>query len=141
VKVYIVQSQDLKYYKSRGQYSDKSRWVDNMEDAKIYTKIGPARGTVTYFATTFPEYGTPRILVCDVIIDYVLHEVDRVKIRKAEILRHAIESKKYYLNLKESLLEDQVSGKGFVQIFQEIEMLKDAIHDLEQGLAEVLKND
>lgn len=67
---YAVRNKKGKFFRSRGiGYGD--RWVDNLSDAKVYGKIGPAKGAVTYWAKSFPEYGVPDIVEITVTEDNI----------------------------------------------------------------------
>ncbi len=52
--LYLVRNKEGKYFRTKGYGGHGKSWVDGMETAKIYGKIGPARATVTFFATNYP---------------------------------------------------------------------------------------
>jgi len=62
ITFYAVRSKDGKYLRSKGYSGSGESWVDNLEKAKIWTKIGPANAQVTWWARTFPEYGIPDVI-------------------------------------------------------------------------------
>lgn len=85
IEFFAVRSKDGKYFRSVG-YSGRSNWVDDIKKAKIYPKIGGARGRVTWFATHFPTYGVPEIIKITANEAVILDEGKRVEttIKKKE---------------------------------------------------------
>lgn len=61
-KFYAVRSKDGKYFKSKGYGGYGNSWRDNLNEAKIYPKPGPARAQITFWATNYPEYGVPDLV-------------------------------------------------------------------------------
>lgn len=69
MKLFIVQNKKGKYLRNKG-FDGKNpikstNWVDKIEDAKIYTKIGTAKGRVTFFYNNYPKFGCPVLLEFD----------------------------------------------------------------------------
>lgn len=79
---YAVMSQDGKYYKSRGMGGYGDRWVDDLSRARIYPKIGQAKGQITYWSKYEKEYGIPRLVVLKVTIDDVLDQEEYIQSKK-----------------------------------------------------------
>lgn len=77
--VYAVRSKDGKWFRAKGMYSSKASWVDDIVDARIYQKIGPARATVTFWANSYPEFGVPDIVIFACNVVQILNETERVK--------------------------------------------------------------
>lgn len=65
MKFYVLRNSDGKFFKPRGRSSYKSRWVDNIENARIYDTLGKANAQVTVWHTFCPEYGYPDIIVLE----------------------------------------------------------------------------
>ena len=89
MKLYAVRNREGKYYKSRGYGGIGTHWVDGLERAKIYAKIGGARSVITYYAREYPSYGTPLLVELTVVETTVSDESDRVRAaseKKAERL-------------------------------------------------------
>lgn len=87
LKLYVLRSKDGKYFKSKGYQGIGASWRDEIGDAKVYAKPGPARSQVTWWATHFPQFGVPDLLEITITEDNikVLNEtsrVDKVKLRK-----------------------------------------------------------
>jgi len=76
---YIVKSKDGKYFRAKGYSGYGQSWVDDIQSAKVYQKIGPARTQVTFWASEYPKFGTPDIIELTVTGSKVLDEGERVK--------------------------------------------------------------
>lgn len=61
MNVYIVRNNG-QFFRAKGYGGSGDSWVDTMDKARVYTKIGPAKATVTFFARQYPQFGTPQIL-------------------------------------------------------------------------------
>jgi hypothetical protein len=79
LELYAVRNKKGQYLRSKGYGGYGPSWVDDLQKAKIYPKIGPARSQVTFWANNYPRYGTPEIVVLTVTASQVLNEEDRVK--------------------------------------------------------------
>lgn len=73
MNIYVVRSKDGEFFRAKGFGRSGENWVESLDKARLYTKIGPAKGTVTYFAKNYPEYGT-----CD-ILEFTL-DVSQAKV-------------------------------------------------------------
>jgi hypothetical protein len=62
LEFYVVRSKDGKYLRSKGYGGYGRSWVDELKKAKVYTKKGPACAQVTWWATNYPDYGTPDLV-------------------------------------------------------------------------------
>lgn len=74
MKLYVVKSRDGKYYHSSGG----AHWVESIERAKIFPRIGGARAVVTYWARAWPTYGTPLLVELTVTETSTADESQRV---------------------------------------------------------------
>lgn len=79
LSVYAVRNQDGKWFRSKGFGGYGSCWVDDILKAKIYPKIGGARGRVTWWANHFPQYGVPELVELQITNAIVTDESERVK--------------------------------------------------------------
>jgi len=75
---YIVKSKDGKYFRSKGFSGYGESWVTDIQSAKVYQKIGPARTQVTFWASEYPKFGIPDIIELTVTETKVLDEGERV---------------------------------------------------------------
>lgn len=78
LELYVVQNQEGKFFRSKGYSGYGDTWVDNVQNAKIYTKLSQARSRVTWFYNTYPKYGIPNILKLGINTVEILDEKDRV---------------------------------------------------------------
>lgn len=62
MNLYVVRNREGKYFHSIGYGGGGDNWVDSLDKAKFYAKIGQAKSRVTYFTKNWPDYGTPDIL-------------------------------------------------------------------------------
>lgn len=76
--VYVVRNSKGQYFRAKGISGYGDSWVDEINRAKIYPKIGGARGTVTYFAQN-PNFPIPEILKLTVTKVEVIDETKRVE--------------------------------------------------------------
>lgn len=76
---YAVRNEDGKYFRSKGYCGYGDTWVDSLNKAKVYSRIGPARSQVTYFANAYPGFSIPDIVELHVTKTVVIKEVERVK--------------------------------------------------------------
>ena len=53
IKLYIIQNKENKYFRAKGFSGHGDSWIDNIQSAKVYTKIGSAKRQVTYWAKNF----------------------------------------------------------------------------------------
>jgi len=77
--LYAVRNKEGKWFRSKGQNGYGKSWVDSIENAKIYTKIGQARSRVSFWANAFPDYGIPDLIKIHATSFEVVEETTRVK--------------------------------------------------------------
>lgn len=63
MNLYIIRNQQGQFFRPVG-YGGSGRpcWVDSLDKAKFYAKMGQAKSRVTSFARESAKYGTPDIL-------------------------------------------------------------------------------
>lgn len=94
LEVYAVRNSDGQWLRSKGYGGSGEIWVDDLRQARLYPKIGPARGRVTWFTKNYPEYPMPDLVKLTVTqMEVVTSEKERVedKIRKAEAAKFQAE--------------------------------------------------
>lgn len=79
LRFYAVRNAEGKWFRRKGYGGYGDTWVDDLKKARIYAKIGGARGTSSYFAKHYPNYGVPDIVVFKATIEEVLDENKRVR--------------------------------------------------------------
>ncbi len=62
LKFYVVRNRDGKFFGAKGFQGYGDTWVDDIEKAKVYTKIGQAKSRCTWFANEYPKFGVPDII-------------------------------------------------------------------------------
>lgn len=116
ITIYAVRNSEGKWFRRKGYGGYGETWTDQFSLARIYTKIGPARGVVSFFANNYPKYGTPDIVQFHVSCCHVLDETSRVARVKAAKQRQIAADKKYAAerkakqaaeNLKQAIAEYQ----------------------------------
>ena len=78
ITVYLVRSQDGKWFRAKGLYGTGDSWVEDVKMARVYTKIGSARSCVTWWSREFPSYGVPDIVELHSTSGVILNEKERV---------------------------------------------------------------
>lgn len=86
--VYVVRNTAGEFMRSVGYGGGGKHWVEKVQDAKLYTRLGQARGRVTFWANTYPDKEPPVIVAFRMSLTdaRVLEEDERVakaKLRKA----------------------------------------------------------
>lgn len=79
LSIYAVQSKDGKFFRAKGDNGGGNSWVDDIEKAKLYFKVGPAKSIVSWWAKNYPDYGVPNLIRIIANKYEVIDQVDRVK--------------------------------------------------------------
>lgn len=79
LEFYAVRNREGQWYHRKGLSGYGETWREDVQEARIYNKIGHARAQVTYFARKWPSFGVPEIVVFKVGGTYVINEEERVK--------------------------------------------------------------
>lgn len=59
---YAIRNQEGRWFRSKGYGGSGNSWVNDISNAKIYGKPGPAKAQVTFWATNYPQYGVPDLV-------------------------------------------------------------------------------
>ena len=97
MKLYCVRNKQGKYFRSVGYGGCGPSWVESLEKAKFYSKIGQAKARVTYFFTTGPQFGCPEIIEFDLNVENA-KVIDMEEITKKNISKLA--DKKLQLEMR-----------------------------------------
>jgi hypothetical protein len=76
---YLVRNKEGKWFRAKGYGGSGDSWTEDVKKARVYGRIGPARSIVTYFTSTWPDYGVPEIVHFEAGIVEVMNETERVK--------------------------------------------------------------
>lgn len=112
LKFYAVQSQDGKWFKSKGYdhsgWNSAKSWVDDISNAKIYQKPGPAKNQITFWAKKYPTYGVPYLV--EISIGKCTYYDQEERVKKSILLKEkaSIKNMIRWLNIK---IDDQTSGR------------------------------
>lgn len=79
LKFYAVRNREGQWFHRKGYSHYGETWAEDVEQARIYNKIGPARAQVTFFAKSWPSFGVPEIVVFKVSESYVINEEERFR--------------------------------------------------------------
>lgn len=114
IKLYAVMNSDGQLSRAKGQNGYGDTWVDDPEKARIYLRIGSARGTISFFANNYPEYPAPKLVTISIGKIEIVDECERVTKQKAakEKARAAqdLRNKEYLVNhAKEQLRKAQAT--------------------------------
>jgi len=103
VKVYAVQNREGKFFRRKGYGGGGESWTDDPKKARIYTKSGPARSIVTFYANAYPDYGIPSIveMACGQVT--VIDETQRVQKEAQRKADREAKYKKQFENWRQRL--------------------------------------
>lgn len=76
--LYAVRNKEGKWFRSKGMNGYGESWVEDINKAKIYPKIGQARSRVTYWSNAFPKYGIPDLVKINATSFEIVEETTRV---------------------------------------------------------------
>jgi len=134
LELYVVRNGEGKYFRSKGYGGYGNNWVDELKQARIYAKIGPARSQVSFWATNYPKYGTPEIVVLTVSATKVLQEDDRVKKAALRRKREKLNNDLFWANEKLEEARKRVQGlsdqKAFLSAKNNVEKLQKELNSL-----------
>ncbi|MCK9615828.1 MAG: hypothetical protein M0R48_10135 [Candidatus Omnitrophica bacterium] len=103
LKLYVVRNSAGKYFRNKGFGGNGDVWVDDINRAKIYLRIGPAKSVVPFWAGHYPKYGIPDIIELKVTESVVLNQ--EVRFGKLVAANEKREAKKEEQNRKQKLSE------------------------------------
>ncbi len=88
LKFYAIKNSQGQYFHRKGYSGYGDTWSDDASQARIYTKLGQARGQVTYFSS-YTQFPVPTIVEISIGEIKELDETDRIAQAKAK-KAHAI---------------------------------------------------
>ncbi len=78
LELYAVRNREGHWFRAKGYGGYGETWVPELKSAKLYARIGQARGRVTYFAGNFPEHGVPEVVrLVARVVDPIPGEAER----------------------------------------------------------------
>lgn len=112
--LYVVCNRNGQFLRAKGYGGSGEKWVNEINKARIYPKIGTARAQVTWFANNYPQYGVPKIVKLTCTGIEVLDEKERVKkSQKAKAKRELEDQRQHNEIMKKHLLakEKEIRAK------------------------------
>ena len=103
MKLYVVRNKEGKFFRSIGFGGSGVNWVDGLDKAKFYPKIGQAKSRCTYFAGHYPQFGVPEVLEFDLdtitpsVISMDQHVTKSIKSKRLAEYRLQVSNRKYDL--------------------------------------------
>ena len=120
LKFYAVRSKDGKWLRRKGYGGSGDCWVDELSKARVYNKIGPARGQANWWFKNYKSFGCPDIVVFTVTATEVINDEDRiakqikVKEKKAKIAELQL-AKRRLEDAENKVKEAQINLKKLVE--------------------------
>lgn len=109
MNLYVVRNREGKFFRAMGFGGSGTNWVDSLEKAKFYPKMGQAKSRVTYFTKEWPDYGTPDILefTLDVTQAKVIDMAETTKKSIARIERRKLQREANYRRYQIETLQNE----------------------------------
>lgn len=79
LELFIVRNNKGQFFRAKGYNGVGESFTTNINIARVYGKLGPARSVVTYFANAFPDYPMLEIIKLNIGGFEVLDETERVR--------------------------------------------------------------
>jgi hypothetical protein len=79
IKLYAVRNHEGRWFRSKGFGGYGNSWVDEIQKAKVYTRIGQARSRVTYFANAHNDIPAPQLVELAVTQVSLVDESERIE--------------------------------------------------------------
>lgn len=139
---YTVRSKDGKFLRAKkhgmyGNFDTSGSWTENLSEAKIYAKPGPARSQCTWWSKNYPSFGTPDLVLITTGKCFIINEDEKIaeKKRKAAIqkaknsLRRAIYHKEAHA-AKVKLLRGDGKDSESIRLAKAVESLENEVQQL-----------
>ncbi len=82
ISMYAVINSEGQWFRRKGYGGVGDSWTSDFTLARIYSKIGPARAVVSFFANHYPSYPTPKLAELCISGVKIVCEEDRVEKQK-----------------------------------------------------------
>jgi len=108
---YAVRNKRDKWLRRKGYSGYGESWVDDITQARIYSKPGPAKAQVTFWGKHYPKYGIPDLVRITTGICEYIDQTDRVT---KVITKHKLESlKQKKMTTERKIKSLLVNGRHF----------------------------
>ena len=119
--LYAIRNSDGQWFRRKGYGGRDESWTPDFTKARIYARIGGARGVIGFFANNYPKYPAPNLV--SLLIDRVevINEAERIA--KQKIAKQNAENKREHRRLTEELKRAQI----------EFDRMKSRLEDAQRG--------
>lgn len=126
LKIYAVRNKEGLYFRAKGMNGYGPSWVEEIEKARTYTKPGPAKGVITWFAKNHPTFGVPDLIELHVNKIVVIDQGERVAKVKVEHQIKENQNRLSYLQRmqKSKATEIENSKEELTLLQEELDRLK-----------------
>ncbi len=139
MKLYAVRNKEGKFFKSIGYGHGSSggkSWVDGLDTAKLYTKVGQAKSRVTFFFKAYPQFGCPDIVEFTidvekgVVLDMMKDTTKKIKNSKKSEIKRLIRNHQWSVDSVQKVIDslNQTPEHRRDRHFQK--MLSDKMYEL-----------
>lgn len=100
MKIYLVRDREGKFFRPIGRGGYGENWT-TIDRAKIYPKVGPAKGIITWWFGNYPKFGCPELLEFDIdpakanVVDLTNECNSKISKKKTLKLKRELEYKQY----------------------------------------------
>lgn len=116
---YAIRNEKGDFFRAKGFSNYGKTWVNDIKNAKIYSKPKGARGVITWFANRYPEFPTLELIQLNVTSFDVINEL--VRVQEAKSKKMIAEAKRKEVQLKWDL---ERAEKSFKEAQDKLEKLK-----------------
>lgn len=138
---YTVRSKDGKFLRAKkhgyNSLDTGKSWTDNISEAKIYAKPGPARSQCTWWAKNYPTFGIPDLVLITTGKCFIVNEESRVKkqTNKSKIasLSRSLRSANYRLeahNAKVKFMRGDGNDNESIRLRKQVKELEASLEKL-----------
>ena len=144
MKLYVVRNKEGKFFRSIGYGGTGANWVEGLDKAKFYTKVGQAKSRCTYFAGHYPQFGVPEVLEFDlstitpVVVSMEQHVTKSIKDKKVADARQLVRSREYDLKMAMNRRDRAVSRFDIRQGQLDVDRAADQLRKADAALQSVL---
>lgn len=144
MKLYVVRNKEGKFFRSIGYGGTGANWVEGLDKAKFYTKIGQAKSRCTFFAGHYPQFGVPEVLEFDlntitpVVISMDQHVTKSIKDKKVSDARQRVRNREYDLKMAMHRRDQAVSRFDIRQGQLDVDRAADQLRKADAALQSVL---
>lgn len=144
MKLYFVRNKEGKFFRSIGYGGTGANWVEGLDKAKFYTKVGQAKSRCTYFAGHYPQFGVPEVLEFDlntitpVVVSMEQHVTKAIKDKKVAAARQLVRGREYDLKMAMNRRDQAVSRFDIRQGQLDVDRAADQLRKADAALQSVL---